>query len=121
MNQLMSLVTVLFLSQVSFAAITGSDYEPRHQALIENVVAVACAGGYVGKLTQVSSLVVEDRVDNGIVDRYFTTELGYNVRIDQGVYDYYRVTVKSLLADAYDHETKNWGIYSIESVVCELQ
>jgi hypothetical protein len=117
MKTLIALLVVL-ASQVSVAAINYSDYEDRHQQLIKNAVEQNC--GYAGTLEQVNSQKMVNRVDQCIEDVYYTTTLKFTVSIDQGVQDIYNVIVKSELADAYDHNSKNWGIYAINSVHCYL-
>ena len=117
MKTLIALLVVV-ASQASVAAINYSDYEERHQQIIKTAVEQHC--GYAGALEQVNSQKVTDRVDQGIEDVYYTTTLKLTVNIDQGVQDTYSVIVKSQLADAYDHNTKNWGIYAVDSVHCYL-
>lgn len=117
MKTLIALLVVV-ASQVSLAAINYSEYEDRHQQLIKNAVEQNC--GYAGTLEQVNSSQVTHRVDQGIEDVYYTTTLKFTVKIDQGVRDIYNVIVKSQLADAYDHNSKNWGIYAVDSVHCYL-
>lgn len=117
MKTLIALLVVV-ASQASVAAINYSNYEERHQQLIQNAVERNC--GYAGSLEQVNSQEVVDQVDQGIRDVYYTTTLNLTVRIDQGVQDKYTVIVKSQFADMYDHVTKNWGAYSVESVHCYL-
>lgn len=117
MKTLMALLVVV-ASQVSVAAINYSNYEERHQQLIENAVERNC--GYAGTLEQVNSQEVVDQVDQGIRDVYYTTTLKMTVRVDQGVFDNYTVIVKSQFADMYDHVTKNWGVYSVDNVHCYL-
>jgi hypothetical protein len=112
----MLFAALMILSQASFAAIIGSDYDSRHQNVIEKAVKSDC--GYLRDLTYVSSKQVVVHVDQGIRDVNFTTILTGVSRIDQGVFDNYKVIVKSNYADMYDHSTANWGAYSVESVQC---
>ena len=109
---------VFVASQTSVAAINYSDYEDRHQQIIKTAVEQNC--GYAGTIEQVNSQQTTHRVDQGIEDVYYTTTLKLTVRVDQGVQDVYSVIVKSQLADAYDHNSKNWGIYAVDSVHCYL-
>lgn len=120
MKTILLTAIALLMTATAQAEIANSQYDARHQSLIEKASLKACnVNG--GRLTQVSSTVVEDRVDQGIIDLYYTTELELTVRIDQGVYDTYKVNVQSLLASAYDHTAQDWGIYSVEAISCSLQ
>lgn len=120
MKYIFIVVTALFLGATAQAEISNSKYDVRHQALLEKAIFNACGVGY-GRLTQLSSTETEHRVDQGVIDLYFTTKLEMTVKVDQGVYDTYRVTTQSAMYSAYDHEAKDWGIYAVESVACELQ
>ncbi|MDZ4660146.1 MAG: hypothetical protein SGJ18_00870 [Pseudomonadota bacterium] len=113
-------LTGFFLSTIAHAEISNSNYASRHQALIEKAVFDSCAVG-LGRMTQLSSVETERNVDQGVIDLYFTTELELTVKVDQGVFDTYSVKIQSARFSAYDHEAKDWGIYAIESVACELQ
>lgn len=101
----------LLLTQTAMAGISGSSYELRHQAVIEEAVARIC--GLNGVSTQLSSEEVPVQVDQGIRDVYFTTVLSVRVGIDQYMYDEYSVVVKSVQADFY-HE----GNYFVSEVKC---
>lgn len=41
-------------------------------------------------------------------------------RMDQNIYDTFTISVESLYSDMYDHTNKDWGVYSVESVKCEM-
>ncbi|MCM2353061.1 MAG: hypothetical protein NDI63_05535 [Pseudobdellovibrio sp.] len=115
---LLATLSALFVCTTAQAEILNSNYDSRHQTMLEQASLNAC-GVNGGKLTQLSSSVVKHNVDQGIIDYYFTTELELTVRIDQGVYDTYKVSVNSMLADAYDHAAQDWGIYSVEAISCK--
>lgn len=117
MKTILFTVFVLLMGATAQAQISNSQYDLRHQNLIEQASLNACQVNG-GRLTQVSTSVVEEKIDQGIFDLHYTTELELTVRIDQGVYDTYKVTVKSLRMDAYDHVAQDWGIYSVESATC---
>lgn len=70
-----------------------------------------------GQLLQVASQQTEVRIDNGITDINFTTAIVVRSRIDQNIFEDFNVIVQSLFSDAYDRESKNWGIYSVETVL----
>lgn len=114
------LSSALVLSSTSEAAyvMTGSNFEVRHQSLVLKAIQDKC--GFYGNVELVSSTVEELRVDQGIVDRKFTTVLRYKQRVDQMIFDTYEANVVSYLYDHYDHSTGNWGAYSVESVACTL-
>lgn len=112
------LAAALLLATSAQAEVLNSQYEARHQAMLKKASLEACQVNR-GKLTQISSSVIADQVDQGITDYYFTTELELTVKIDQGVFDTYKVTAQTLLASAYDHDAKDWGIYSVQSITCQ--
>lgn len=118
MKTVLVLFTVL-VAQLASAEVKNSAYEARHLSLIEQSVQKNCE--IYTDLTQVSSTETVVRVDQGIQDVYFTTVLEARVRFDQGVWDDYTIIVESVLADAYDHSSQNWGIYSVNSVKCEVK
>lgn len=120
MKSIFIVVAALSLGVAAQAEISNSEYDARHQALLEKAIFKACGVGN-GRLTQLSSTETGRQVDQGVIDLHFATELELTVKVDQGVYDTYRVTAQSEMCPAYDHEAKDWGIYAIESVACELQ
>lgn len=112
------LISFLFV-QFAMAAIPGSSYELRHQNIIESALSKNC--GNFRNLQQVSSHEVVIRIDQGIQDVKFITVLTGEQRYDQNLFDTYKITVESYLSDAYDHGSREWGIYSIDSVKCEME
>lgn len=120
MKSIFTVMAVLFFGATTQAEISRSAYDVRHQTMLEQAIFNACGTGY-GHLTQLSTTETEHHVDQGIIDLYFTTELEMTVKIDQGIRDNYKITVQSAKYSAYDHNAKDWGIYAVESVVCELQ
>ncbi|MEQ1722452.1 MAG: hypothetical protein ABL930_04700 [Pseudobdellovibrio sp.] len=116
MKSLVFLTTVL-VSQMTFSAIKFSNYEQRHQDMIETAIYKNC--GVSGVIIQLSSDEEVKNVDQGIRDVNYTTEIMVRVGVDQYQYDQYPVTVKSSYADMYDHGTKNWGAYSVDKVICQ--
>lgn len=118
MKTILLTTIALLIGTAAQAQILNSDYDSRHQSMLEQASFNACRVNG-GKLTQLSTSVVKHVVDQGIIDLYYTTELELTVKIDQGIYDTYQVTVKSLLASAYDHTAQDWGIYSVEAISCK--
>ena len=112
-----TLVTVLLV--LSSFATQAMEISTRHQALIKKAVEEKC--DIRASLTLESVKVVEDRIDQGVVDYYFTSKYTAMVRIDQGVFDFYDVVVKSAVFDHYDHEAQDWGGIEIQSVTCMMQ
>lgn len=110
------LMFTLLATQASFAAISESKLEDRHQSLIEEAISKNC--GRFSGLTQLTNTEEVIVVDQGIRDSKFLTVLTGLQRLDQNIFDRYTITVNSEYADMYDHETKNWGAYSISSVSC---
>ena len=104
---------------VSSFATQAMELSARHQGLIKKAIEEKCQIRPSLKLESVK--VVEDRIDQGVVDYYFTTNYTATVRIDQGVFDYYDVVVKSAEYDHYDHQAQDWGGIEIQSVTCKMQ
>lgn len=111
---------LMILSTESFASIINSDYEKRHQQVIESAIASECQI-IVKNLTQILSKEEVIRVDNGVEDIHFTTVLKGLRKIDQGVFDNYKITVKSTYSDSYDHNSGDWGAYTVQSIKCEME
>lgn len=109
------LTALLLLSHTAFA----SGYEARHLEIIKKAIFTNC--GHMSDLTQISSSETVIIVDQGIRDVEYVTQFSGVQRIDQGVFDVYKITVNSSFADMYDHSSRNWGVYSVETVKCELE
>ncbi len=113
------MATALFVTTVASAnSIRQSTKEVDHQVKISDAVWSQC--GWHKDLTEVSEVVREEKVDQGIVDLYYTTKMHMTVRIDQGYFEQYEATVESILSDSYDHQAKRWGAYRILSVSCKM-
>ncbi len=94
--------------------IQGSNYELRHQRLIAIELAQKCGTfEHVGVMGASEESI---RVDQGIVDKRFTTVL----ILSNGAHSRTAVVV-SFYGDHYDHQAKDWGAYSVESVDCAAQ
>lgn len=106
-------------AQTSFATISNSSYEPRHEKSIETAILKSC--GKMKDLTVISSQKEEVRVDQGILDVYYQTVLTAHQEIDQGLFDSYLIKVESQYADAYDHSSQEWGSFMVQSVDCQIQ
>lgn len=117
MKTIFALFSLLFV-QIAFAKITDSNYEARHLKLIDQAIKVEC--GYFYKIKQIDSKEEIIQVDQGIRDVIYTTKLEGTDRIDQGVFDLYEISVVSEYADMYDHASRDWGVYSVKSVQCEM-
>lgn len=109
------IVLTLTLSQVSFAAITGSSLEKRHANLVEKAINDNC--GFFMTLNEVSTKKETIRVDQGITDAKFVTTINGVQKFDQ-FFDKYQITVESEYYDSYDHDAKDWGIYQVSAVKC---
>ena len=112
------LVTAILTSQTSFAQIKNSNYEMRHQSLIEDSIVEKC--GSVRNLTQHSQTESLVRIDNGIVDVKYTTVIHGNLTVDQYVSDEYTIIIESVKSDMYDHAAAQWGAYSVNTVTCNM-
>ena len=117
MKKVFSFICGVMLMANANASILGSELEHDHQLLIQEGIEKSCQVKPFS-LEQISSQETIVRIDQGIRDVYFTTQLEMKVKIDQGVFDTFKVVVKSALFDHYDHANKRWGAYAIESVEC---
>ena len=115
----MLLLTSLLLSQVSFAAISESKLELRHQALIEKAINANC--GKFRELTEVNTSEVVIQIDQGVRDIKYTTILTGLHRLDQNIFDRYEIVVESEYTDMYDHSAQDWGVYSVAKITCRME
>jgi len=113
------LILTLTITNVSFATITNSKYEDRHQVSIEKAISNSC--GQFRDLLQLESNAKIVVVDQGINDVKFQTVLTGLKRLGQNIFDLYTITVESNYSDSYDHDSKEWGTYSVDSVFCQMQ
>ncbi|AZZ37525.1 hypothetical protein CIK05_12210 [Bdellovibrio sp. qaytius] len=104
------LTIALLVGTAAQAEILNSQYDARHLAMLEKASLKAC-GVTSGTFVQIYSSVVKHKVDQGIVDAYYTTQLTLN--------NTYTVTAQTLIADGYDQAAQDWGIYSVESITCQ--
>ncbi len=111
------LAIIFFIPFTALGSIQGSPFSPRHQLAIANAVQQTC--GLAFSVNYLSHSQYDERVDQGIVDTHYSTLLVRMIRIDQGVFDYYRVTVRSSFLSQYDHDAQDWGVYTVDSVTCE--
>ncbi len=118
MKKTLIAISLLF-TQISFAEITNSNHELRHQDLIEKSITSNC--GSMRDLTEVSVTSEDIVIDNGIRDINYVTVLSGLQRMDQNIFDRYTITVKSNYADMYDHSSQNWGAYNVSSVTCVME
>lgn len=113
------LVLSVLGAQASFASISASSLEARHQAVIEKAIEANC--GFFRDLTEVASSSTVIQVDNGIRDVKYSTLLTGLQRMDQNIFDRYAIAVESEYSDMYDHSTQNWGVYSVSNVSCVME
>lgn len=106
----------LFFSLNANALIVNSPLELRHQELIEQAVKTSC--GIYQELTHVSYQQEIVKVDNGITDIYFDIQLETKDSDNPDQFYQFDINVKSVLSDMYDHNTGNWGAYSVLDVTC---
>jgi hypothetical protein len=111
----MMILTSLLFSQMSLAQIAQSTLSPGHQKAIVEAVETRCA--VAGSLTELSAIETERiHVDNGITDVRYLVQLSMMVRLDQNFFEERHISVRTLMSDMYDHQTQEWGSYSVESV-----
>ena len=109
---------VFTLMTVLSANASTASFSSRHMKKITDAIAKKCY--LTGKLQEVATQTRVDRVDQGIIDYYYKSEFLMEVRVDQGLYDTYKVKVDSAIFDAYDHADQDWGIITVDSVSCEM-
>lgn len=112
-------LSLTLISTSAFASIRNTHYEARHVKAIETAIQKSC--GKILELTQVHSESEVIQVDQGIRDVVYKTVLTGKKRIDQTLFDNYTITVNSSYGDAYDHQHRDWGIYFVDSVKCEME
>lgn len=110
---------MILISFSSLASIRDSKYDARHIKAIKSAILAKC--GHMSNLAEVSSSEEIIRIDQGIRDIRFTTVITGVQKIDQGIFDNYRITISSYYSDSYDHSDRDWGSYSVESLKCELE
>lgn len=116
----MSLIALsLLFAQASLAEIKDSQYEVRHQNLLETEILKNC--GQMRDLNQISSIQQVIQIDNGIQDIKFKTVLSGLLRLDQNIFDKYIITVHSEYSDMYDHSSGEWGVYSLNDISCVME
>lgn len=101
----------------TFSLTIRAEIEPRHRQLIEQAIANKC--GVMVDLELISTEIVEDHIDQGVVDLYFFTVFKGTQNIDQGLFDEYHIEVESERGDFYDHQAQAHGFYEIHDVSCE--
>lgn len=109
-------LSLLVIVSGVFAQAQNSSFTPGQKMKIDTAITNSC--GYMRNLTQVNNFEDVVVVDQGIRDVYFITVFEGERRLDQVYFDRYEITVKSVLVDAYDHESHNWGVFAVESVSC---
>jgi hypothetical protein len=114
MRSFIPLVSLLF-SLSSLANTLG----PRHSKMIEKAISSECGAMFRLDLIKTKSTVLMNDNGNRVVG--FVSKFDGVRRIDQGVFDYLEITVESTYADGYDHSARDWGLYAVDSVRCELK
>lgn len=105
---------------VLFAGLTAQaqSFTPEQFAIVQAAIVESC--GYMRNLNEVSQTVETIKVDESH-DFYYTTVLTGERRLDQSFFDAYIITVQSSLTAGYDHQTKTWGVFSVQNVSCVPQ
>lgn len=117
MKNLFIAIVVLFgftqqvMANSSDAKITNQ----RHFNLVLNTIAEACPLDYF-YIVELSTVVTETKVDNGIVDYAYHSQFKVFNREDGRHDEEYVIEIDTNYSHAYDHEAKDWGIYSVSRV-----
>ncbi len=114
MKKLISALFVLLAGPLSIASVDNSQLVARHQAVIQMAIWNSCK--LLGDIQVVSNEVQTERLDSGIEDRYYTTEINLWNKADGHSLEAIRLTVTSRYSDMYDHESRDWGVYSVDSI-----
>lgn len=116
MKSLLVMIATLIATTTAQAKIAASNLDERHQQVIEQAIEKNCFNFRHLEQASVTEEIIQ--VDQGIQDRKYTSQFKATVRLDQQIFDTYNVTIVSMYWDGYDHSTRNWGSYSVESVSC---
>jgi hypothetical protein len=110
---------ILLVSLLSSLSSFANSLEPRHSKMIEMAISSECGQMFSLDLINTKSTVLMSDNGNQIIG--FISKFEGARRIDQGVFDYLEITVESTYADGYDHSARDWGLFSVDSVRCELK
>lgn len=102
----------LSLSTIAFAG----ELAPRHVNMIEKAITSQCGFMYDLKLISTQEEILMNDNGNRVIG-YVSTFSGFQP-YDQNMVDRYSITVASTYADGYDHDARDWGLYSVDSVKC---
>ena len=116
MKAIITIINLLTLASTANAMIFNSQLEYRHQSEIELAIGSRC--GIYGTLTSYSEEKYEHKIDNGITDVYYMTHIKAQQGIDQYETDKFDIVVQSFFSDNYDHNSLNWGTYTVFDVQC---
>lgn len=110
---------ILLVSLLSSLSSFANSLEPRHSKMIEMAISSQCGRMFSLDLINTKSTLLMRDNGNQIIG--FISKFEGARRIDQGVFDYLEITVESTYADGYDHSAGDWGLFSVDSVRCELK
>ena len=88
--------------------------EPRHLDLVREAIMHEC--GVKGSISSTTVQVITKRVDQGITDYGYNSEISLRVALNDSRTQILKFNVISDFADMYDHNTKNWGVYHVSKV-----
>lgn len=107
------------LVSVSAFAIENSKLTKRHQEVIKKAVYESCSL-HNAIFEEIKSIETPHRIDQGILDYSYVTILKAVNSLDDNTQVNYLLTVESYYSDSYDHNDRDWGIFLVNSVYCEL-
>lgn len=110
----LSFILIALSIETAFAVDTPVD--SRHLQILTEAISSQC--GISGEMSVISNKEEEIRIDQGIIDYHYNTQLSVQVSIDQNMYDEYLVATESELISMYDHASQNWGVYNVIKVTC---
>lgn len=113
----------VFLSGFSFLrdGAYGYELEKRHLSFVIEEVQKACGKIDKSQFQIVSHEKEIQKIDQGQWDAIYRTQLLYNVKVDQGVFDRVLVRLMVQYYDYYDHDKKDWGVYELLDIECEIK
>ncbi len=119
-NLLIAFVLMFGLSQLAMANSADSKVtNKRHIQLVLNTLAEACQLDDFG-MTELSTMVTELKIDNGIIDYAYQSQFKVFNREDGRHNEEFLIEIDTNYTHAYDHDAKDWGIYSVSRVgICQ--
>lgn len=112
-NLLIAIVCILSCSQQVLAEEKVTNQ--RHKNIVLRTIANACQLDYF-YMVEISTTITPEKIDNGVVDYYYQSQFKVFNREDGRHDEEFIIDIDTIYTHAYDHESKEWGIYSVNRV-----